>query len=462
VRRVVAATPWAATGALRRVVATLLVVAIAVAIGSWAGAGGGEGALPSDDDWMRSESARGRLFDRVADRVEQVYWDPGRIDWSSWRAAHRDEVVRARSRPALDGAFRRAFDGLGDGHSRWIGRPAGTVARDRRVDPSTPVDLGVEAIPLDERGLLVTRVHPGAAGDVAGLQRGDVIERANGRSLREPGLRWAMQDRIAEALRSGVATLEIERPGSGRVRLDVVPAQVPPGARQRPVGTLDPASGVARLELPAFVAGSAHAAHAEVARLQDAGARALVVDLRGNPGGGVLEMGLLLALFLEGEPVGAWTDRGPAWTLRIERDGGGATARLVARGGASPGRDVAVERIAEAAVWNGPVAVLVDERSASAAEATAAVLASARSAPIVGTDTPGNVESVRRVAFVGGNEAWVAVGDLRFEGGAPLAPVEVDAEARLDPIELARGHDAPFAEAVRLLRALPWTPGRWF
>jgi len=113
-------------------------------------------------------------------------------------------------------------------------------------------------------------------------------------------------------------------------------------------------------------------------------------------------------------------------------------------------------------VWNGPVAVLVDERSASAAEATAAVLASARSAPIVGTDTPGNVESVRRVAFVGGNEAWVAVGDLRFEGGAPLAPVEVDAEARLDPIELARGHDAPFAEAIRRLRALPWTPGRWF
>ncbi len=460
--RAAGATPRTATGAFRRVVAAALAIVASAWIGIGVGAGDAEGTLPSDADWTRSESARGRLFDRIAERVEQVYWDPARIDWASWRAAHRDEVVGAGSRVALDAAFRGAFDGLGDGHSRWIGRSPGTVVRDRPVAPSAPVDLGVEAIPLDERGLLVTRVHPGAAGDVAGLQRGDVIERANGRSLREPGLRWAMQDRIAEALRSGVATLEVDRPGRGRVQLEVSPSEVPAGARQRPIGTLDRASGVARLEVPAFVAGSARAAHAEVARLHEAGARALVVDLRGNPGGGVLEMGLLLALFLEGEPVGAWTDDGPAWTLRIERDGGGATARLVALTGPSPGRDLGVERIAEAAVWNGPVAVLVNEGSASAAEATAAVLASARSAPIVGADTPGNVESVRRVAFVGGNEAWVAVGDLRFAGGQSLAPVEVDADARLDPLELARGHDAPFAEAVRRLRTLPWTPGRWF
>ncbi|MDZ7707094.1 MAG: S41 family peptidase [Trueperaceae bacterium] len=454
--------PTATVGALRRALALLLAVVVAIGIGTGHGSEGGEVTLPSDADWTRSESARGRLFDRVAQRVEQVYWDPDRVDWASWRAAHRRDVVVADGRVALDAAFRRAFDGLGDGHSRWIGRSPEPNGRDRPVAPTSPVDLGVEAIPLDQRGLLVTRVHPGAAADIAGMRRGDVIERANGRSLSEPGLRWAMQDRIAEALRSGVATLELERPGHGRVRLEVRPADVPAGARQRPIGTLDRASGVARLELPAFVTGSAQAAHEEVARLKDAGADALVVDLRGNPGGGVLEMGLVLALFMEGGPVAAWTRGGPDWILEIERDDGGATARLVARSGSSPGRDVAVARIAEAAVWDGPVAVLVDEGSASAAEATAAVLATVRSAPVVGADTPGNVESVRRVSFVGGHEAWVAVGDLRFDDGTPLAPVEVDAEARLDPIELARGHDAPFAEAVRRLRALPWTPGRWF
>lgn len=452
----------ATEGARRRVLALVLATLVAVGIGAGLGEDGGQDTLPSDADWTRSETARGRLFDRVAERVEQVYWDPGRVDWASWRAAHRRDVVDAESRVALDAAFRRAFDGLDDDHSRWIGRRPGPSARDLPAAPSTPVELGVEAIPLDERGLLITRVHPGAAADIAGLRRGDVIERANGRSLSEPGLRWAMQDRIAEALRSGLATLELERPGHGRVQLEVRPAEVPAGASERPTGTLDRDSGVARLELPAFVAGSAQAAHEEVARLKDAGAEALVVDVRGNPGGGVLEMGLVLALFMEGEPVVAWTNGGPDWVLAIERDDGGATARLVARSGASAGRDVAVDTLADAAVWDGPVAVLVDGGSASAAEATAAVLATARSAPVVGVETPGNVESVRRVAFVGGNEAWVAVGDLRFDGGAPLAPVAVDAEARLDPLELARGHDAPLAEAVRLLRALPWTPGRWF
>jgi hypothetical protein len=80
----------------------------------------------------------------------------------------------------------------------------------------------------------------------------------------------------------------------------------------------------------------------------------------------------------------------------------------------------------------------------------------------VGTATPGNVETVRRIAFPGGNVAWVAVGELRWPGGAALGPVQPDLVARLLPAALARGHDAPLAEASRRLRDLPVTPGRYF
>jgi carboxyl-terminal processing protease len=419
-----------------------------------------EGRLPSDRDWLRDAASRGRLFDRVADRLEAAYHAPERIDWPAWRAEHRPRVAAAGGRPALDAALRRAFAGLGDGHTRWIGRTDGPS---RSVPPrdGPPVRLGVRAQPLDGRGLLLIRVHPGGAADRAGLARGDVVVRAGDATLGEPGLGWAMQDRIAAALRRGPAELGIERPGQGRLAVEVAPHPVPDGAEQRPLGHLDPATRVGRVEVPAFVAGSAEALHGEVRRLARDGAHGLVLDLRGNPGGSVVEMGLVLGAFVRGAPLEAWARGRVDWRLEVQRDAG-LVARLARRAGPDTGRDLASGRLDAPARWDGPLAVLVDGASESAAEALAAALRRGRGALVVGTATPGNVETVRRLAFPGGNAAWVAVGELRRPGGLALGPVEPDLVARLVPAALARGHDAPLAEAARRLRELPVTPGRFF
>jgi carboxyl-terminal processing protease len=416
--------------------------------------------LPSDRDWLRDEASRGRLFDRIADRLASAYHAPERIDWPAWRAEHRPRVAAAGGRAALDAALRRAFAGLGDGHTRWVGR-LDAPARPAVPDDAPPVRLGVRAQPLDGRGLLLLRVHPGGAADRAGLTRGDVVERAGGASLAEPGLGWAMQDRVAAALRRGAAELRVARPGEGRIAVRVEAHPVPDGAEEAPVGRLDPDTRVARLEVPAFAAGSGEAVHAEVRRLTRAGARGLVLDVRGNPGGSVVELGLVLGAFLGGTPVEAWARGRVDWTLDVQRDDG-LLARLTWRAGPDAGRDLASGRLEAPARWEGPLAVLVDGGSESAAEVLAETLRRRRGALVVGTATPGNVETVRRLAFPGGNAAWVAVGELRRPGGAPLGPVEPDLVARLVPTALARGHDAPLAEAARRLRDLPVTPGRFF
>lgn len=417
-------------------------------------------ALPSDADWTRDEAARGRLFDLVRERVRDAYFDPQRVDWEAWTARHREAVVEAASRPALDAAFRRAFAGLGDGHSRWVGRDRPPVASDG-AEPATPVELGVRAEPLDGRGLLLVRVHPGGPAHRAGLARGDVVVGVDGVSLAEPGLGWAMQDRIAAALRTGAARLEVERPGDEAVRVEVAAVPVPRGASERPVGSLDARTGVARLDVPSFAAGTAEAVHAEVARLRDAGARALVLDLRGNPGGSVVEMGLVLGLAFRGDAMEAWTRGAPEWSLTVTSEPV-LIARLERRTGIYAGRDVAAARLERATAWSGPLAVLVDGGTASAAEALAAVLARELGAPVVGEPTPGNIETVRRLSFPGGNAAWVAVGELRHPGGEGLAPIPIAETATLEPDALARGFDAPLAEATRRLLDLPVTPGRWF
>jgi carboxyl-terminal processing protease len=417
-------------------------------------------ALPSDADWTRDAAARGRLFDLVRERVREAYFDPERVDWEAWTARHRDAVAEAAGRPALDAAFRRAFAGLGDGHSRWVGRERPPVVADG-AEPAPAVELGVRAEPLDGRGLLLVRVHPGGPAHRAGLARGDVVVGVDGLSLAEPGLGWAMQDRIAAALRTGAARLEVERPGDQALRVEVAAAPVPPGASERPVGTLDGRTGVARLDVPSFAVGTAEAVHAEVARLRDAGARAVVLDLRGNPGGSVVEMGLVLGLVFRGDAMEAWTNGAPDWSLTVTADPV-LIARLERRTGIYAGRDVAAARLERSTTWSGPVAVLVDGGTASAAEALAAVVARELGAPVVGEPTPGNIETVRRLSFPGGNVAWVAVGELRHPGGEDLAPIPIAATAILDPDALARGFDAPLAEATRRLLDLPVTPGRWF
>lgn len=418
-------------------------------------------ALPSDADWTRDDAARGRLFDLVRARVREAYFDPERVDWEAWSARHRDAVMGATSRPSLDAAFRRAFADLGDGHSRWVGRDRPRAAAADDAEPATPVELGVRAEPLDGRGLLLVRVHPGGPAHRAGLARGDVVVGVDDVSLAEPGLGWAMQDRIAAALRSGAARLEVERPGDGSLRVEVAAAPVPSGASERPVGALDARTGVARLDVPSFAVGTAEAVHAEVARLRDAGARALVLDLRGNPGGSVVEMGLVLGLSFRGDAMETWTGGAPDWSLTVT-SGAVLVARLERRSGIYAGRDVAAARLERFVTWTGPIAVLVDGGTASAAEALAAVLARELGAPVVGEPTPGNIETVRRFSFPGGNAAWVAVAELRHPGGDGLAPIPIAAIARLDPDALARGFDAPLAEATRRLLDLPVTPGRWF
>ncbi|NBC96181.1 MAG: hypothetical protein GVY27_07505, partial [Deinococcus-Thermus bacterium] len=164
----------------------LLVLAALLAVLAGAGSVAGQEALPSDRDWLRDAASRGRLFDRIAERLESVYHAPGRIAWPEWRDEHRDRVAAAGGRAALDAALRRAFTGLGDGHSRWVGREAASAPLPSAPD-GPPVRLGVRAQPLNGQGLLLVRVHPGGAADRAGLARGDVIVRAGGDPLTEPG-----------------------------------------------------------------------------------------------------------------------------------------------------------------------------------------------------------------------------------------------------------------------------------
>ncbi len=146
----------------------------------------------------------------------------------------------------------------------------------------------------------VFRVIPGGPAEAAGVRRGDRVVTVDDSSA----VGWAV-DRASGTLTGEPGTgvrVGFERPSTGErfqhalVRATISAPTVPF------VATLE--DGVGYLPLQRFSDHSAAEVEAAVRRLQAAGARSLVFDLRNNPGGSLDQAVALTSLFLQpGQPV---------------------------------------------------------------------------------------------------------------------------------------------------------------
>ncbi len=442
---------------LARVVMAALVAALfggAVFGSAWAQAEAAEAVVGG-----AFEGTFERTFDAAVALVRAHYWDADHLAWDLWAAEHREAAASAPDRAAFDAVMRRLLRALGDDHSTWLGVSAGTD----RITPTDvgpgPPRLGVQFGFAPGRGLVVERVYPSSPAAAAGLRRADVVVAVGGAPLGGFGSVFEADGALRRALEAGPATLTVER---RRVRLEVevVAERVPFAAiAGAPYGhMLDERTGY--LAVPSFnEEGVAASAHAALAALAEAGAVTLVLDLRGNLGGRLLEAGALLGAFLEGTWADAVARGASAWTAQVVREGDAVVSRLVAEGGAVMAQGV----VPAAAVWRGPVVVVVGSETVSAGELVALALQDRGRARVVGEPTAGNVEAVQGFTLPDGSRLLLAVADLRGPNGLSFAAgVVPDVVSRAEPDDLARGRDAPVGEARRLLGALPFTPDRRF
>ena len=229
--------------------------------------------------------------------------------------------------------------------------------------------VGLHVNPSRE-GLLVTSAFEGPARE-AGIRRGDVIVSIDGRPADR--MRFERSLVLIQGEEGTTVRLTVRRPRIGKLRFTLVRQELPaPTSLVR----MDRAAGkkVGYARIYSFSERTSADLRAVTRRLVAAGARGLVLDLRDNPGGLLLEAVRSVSLFL---------DEGVVCTT----EGLHQARRVFEVSGPTP-----FPRI--------PIAVLVNRGSASASEIVAAGLAENSRAVVVGQRTYGKaaVQSLRELS----------------------------------------------------------------
>jgi carboxyl-terminal processing protease len=216
-------------------------------------------------------------------------------------------------------------------------------------------------------GLRVTAALSGPARR-AGVRRGDVIVSVNGRPTRDLGFRRALA--LIKGAERTVVRLTVRRASVGTIRFRVMRGEISfPTVRSRLVG--EKKAKLAHVRVLSFRESTAERVEDHIGALLDRGAKGVVLDLRGNPGGLVTEAVDVTSMFLEDGVVCTTVDEHHE-------------ARVY-------------EVLGDAAYARVPVIVMIDRGSASAAEIVAAALFENGRAALVGERTFGkaSVQSLR-------------------------------------------------------------------
>ncbi len=397
---------------------------------------------PKLRDWTE---LRYRTFQVVWSTVNQEYFDPsfGGVNWKAIREKYRLLLPRAANNDQLRGLLEAMLSELKKTHF-------GIVPREGAVfNPAERVRIGTAGVEMAIVGGLpvVAEVRRGSAGAAAGLKAGDRVEAVDDiviartlASLQKAGVPPArrglyitefVQSRLEGPVGSKVR-LALLAPGGAR-RAAVVTCRTNDAAWSEPVGrtpslpirweAVRDAGGIGYLRFNAFVLPVIATSRKFLASL---GPRdGLIVDLRGNSGG-VLLVACGLSGWLSGREL--------VLGITSTRDG--------------------VQKLdvyPQAGAFTGPLAVLIDGRSASTSEVMAAGLREAGRARIFGEPSAGAAMPSSFKTLPTGDLFQYAIGDVTTPGARAIEGkgVNPDVVVTPAPAELAAGRD-PALEAARV------------
>jgi carboxyl-terminal processing protease len=403
---------------------------------------------------------RTKIFDKVCRLVENKHFNPAMngVDWTSLVQSRREQIVACTEPEAFEKEVHRLVVELKTSHTGFRHASMRNVAARHAIN-ATMQRIAVNG---SERWMFED-VHRGGPAYSAGIRPGDLLLGSGEHDIRPP------EDLTFSVGES--ASLLIERLQGGQQRVRV---QLPiPKSKKHPV-TAPEAVRTERLsdEIGLLkVAMFPGAVGIDVAKDIDRGIGALegcsrlIVDLRGNTGGGIGGLRLMSYLTPGKQEVG--------YSLTRKRRERGYRREGLTRFGRIPSHKatlfwlaaryafveksilVVTEGLGER-LFHGRVVLLVNEHTASAGEMVTAFAEENSLATIVGTKTPGRLLSGSAFKVGHGYILGLPVaGYLTWQGRmlenngiTPAFSVDLSRDA------LRQGRDTQLEQAVAIVKAL--------
>jgi C-terminal processing protease CtpA/Prc len=340
---------------------------------------------------------RTKIFDKVCHLVETKHFNPAMngVDWNALAQGHRDQVLASSEPEAFEKEVQKLVAELKTSHTGF--RHAGM----RNIPARHAINATMQRISQkgSERWMFQD-VHEGGPAYAAGIRPGDLLLANGKQEIRPP------EDLTFSVGESVELTIEKLHGGQERLRL-----QLPvPKSNKHPVTAPDPvhaeklADDIGLLKVAMFPGLIGIDVAKDIDRgveLLD-GCSRLIVDLRGNTGGGIGGLRLMSYLTPAKLEVG--------YSLTRKRQQRGYRREELTRFGRIPSRKAALFWLAaryafvEKSIvvvteglgerrFHGRVVLLVNEHTASAGEMVSAFAEENSLATIVGTKTPGRLLS---------------------------------------------------------------------
>jgi carboxyl-terminal processing protease len=305
---------------------------------------------------------------------------------SYYRPVSEEELGNA----SLQGMVRELRRRHGDRFTEYFSPEALASFNEQIEGRFSGIGLSVATV---KRGLRAVQVFPHSPAARAGIEPGDTVVSVDGERI--AGLGSAEATARIKGPEGTQVTVGVRDAETGRVReIELTRAEVRlPNVSSR-VETID-GTKLGYVRLLTFSEGAHVLLARAVRKVQREGAEAIVLDLRGNPGGLLDEAVLSASVFLpEGEVV----------VTTESRSRGRSVHETV--GGNLPRR---------------PLAVLIDGGTASAAEILAAALADNGGASVLGTRSFGKGVFQEEAGLANGGALKLTVGEYFTPEGVNLA-----------------------------------------
>lgn len=304
--------------------------------------------------------------------VTNVAFVPG-VDFAKWQefmTSQQESVDKAEDPRAFTLAVNTALRQFGISHIVMTTPEMASARRTR-----TAVGIGIQIQPEPGKGIRVINVFPESPAFEAGIREGDLIVEADGKKVDNP----------TQVSGEENTTVEIKFERDDKLKTVKVTRRKYSNVRPETLTWVN--SETAHIRIWTFDVGYSQS-NVEKLFKEAAKAKNVILDLRNNPGGQVLNMIHLLSILLpEKAPIGTFIQKGMVSRYVTETGGNPTDLAAIAKFADRPLR-AGTPRVDR---YKGNLAVLVNQGSGSASEITAAALKENLNTPIIGAKSAGAV-----------------------------------------------------------------------